>query len=795
MGPLAKDTNLDLVIGLPLRNTDALNKMLQQVYDPSSPNYHQWLTPSQFNATYAPSEQDYQALMDFAKANQMTIVTRHANRSLLHVRMPVANVEKIFHVTMNLYQHPSENRLFFSPDREPSMDASVPISYISGLNNFIVPHTPLRDLPVTPHNPTPNAGSGSNGWFTGTDFRAAYAPDVSETGKGQVVGIIQFAGYYPADIQAYETNAGFPNVPIQNVFLSGYTGTPDSGDALGNEESSMDIELAISMAPGLSKVVVYGAPSDASCVELLDEIANPTQGEPLPNQISTSFYFYYDDNVYKALKQLAVQGQALFVASGDYGSYDEATGSGAFPPADHPLVTCVGGTDLSTTGPGGSWQSEVTWPFSGGGYSPWGGNPEFAIPIWQSGINMSSIQGSTTVRNCPDVAMVANNLWIRCANGTWEWSGGTSAAAPLWAGFAALANQHAAASGRTRIGFFNPALYAIGKGANYSKCFHDITSGHNFNSTNPNKYSAAVGYDLCTGWGTPNGTSLIEALSHYGAPTWSLLPGGGTTKLRDTAAVYNNRLYLFAVGIDDHRHYVNSFEGQNWSGWSALPSDGTTELADTAVVFQNRLCLFSIGIKDHHHYLDSFDGQNWSGWSAIPGGGTTQIADAAVTYKNRLYLFSIGTNDHHHYVNSFDGQNWSGWKALPGTGTTNLADTAAVLNDRLYLFAIGTNDHHHYTNSFDGQKWAGWSALPGGGTTELPDAAITFGNSLYLFAIGTNDHHHYVNSFDGQNWAGWSVIANGSTTELPDAAVAFQNHLLLFGIGISDHQHYVLQFR
>jgi hypothetical protein len=109
--------------------------------------------------------------------------------------------------------------------------------------------------------------------------------------------------------------------------------------------------------------------------------------------------------------------------------------------------------------------------------------------------------------------MVADNLWIRYLNGTWGWAAGTSAAAPLWAGFSALVNQQAANFGRSRVGFMNPALYAIGKGSSYSSCFHDITTGNNFNSINPNKYSATNGYDLCTGWGTPNGLNLINALA------------------------------------------------------------------------------------------------------------------------------------------------------------------------------------------------------------------------------------------------------------------------------------------
>jgi subtilase family serine protease len=157
---------------------------------------------------------------------------------------------------------------------------------------------------------------------------------------------------------------------------------------------------------------------------------------------------------------------------------------------------------------------ETTASFSGGGYSPWRNDPQFAIPWWQAGMDYTASKGSTTVRNAPDVSIVADSITV-FSNGSWSGFAGTSAAAPLWAGFMALANEQAAASGRPRVGFANLALWAIGRGEKYRTCFHDITTGNNFNSTNPNLYSAVAGYDLCTGWGTPNGWALINALAGH----------------------------------------------------------------------------------------------------------------------------------------------------------------------------------------------------------------------------------------------------------------------------------------
>jgi hypothetical protein len=125
----------------------------------------------------------------------------------------------------------------------------------------------------------------------------------------------------------------------------------------------------------------------------------------------------------------------------------------------------------------------------------------------------SANQGSTTYRNFPDVALTASCIWITDGgNGGSEITGGTSAAAPLWAGVAAMANQQAHDQRFPPLGFLNPALYTIGQGANYGLCFHDTTTGSNTNRCSPNQFTAVAGYDLCTGWGTPKGIALINEL-------------------------------------------------------------------------------------------------------------------------------------------------------------------------------------------------------------------------------------------------------------------------------------------
>jgi hypothetical protein len=114
--------------------------------------------------------------------------------------------------------------------------------------------------------------------------------------------------------------------------------------------------------------------------------------------------------------------------------------------------------------------------------------------------------------------MVAENIWVVYDDGLSGPFFGTSASTPLWAGFMALVNQQATANGQPTVGFINPAIYAIGKGASYTACFHDITTGNNETLDSLYLFPAVPGYDLCTGWGTPAGSSLIDALAPLPQP-------------------------------------------------------------------------------------------------------------------------------------------------------------------------------------------------------------------------------------------------------------------------------------
>jgi hypothetical protein len=509
IGALPAATPMHLAIGLPLRNPEALDSLLQQIYDPASPNYRHYLTPEQFTERFGPSPEDYQGVLDFARTNGLTVTATYSNRMVLGVTGGVADVERAFHVKMRTYQHPVEGRTFYAPETEPAVDARLRITHVQGMSDYSRPHPMLQKVPA---GAQPASGSSPGGGYMGLDFRNAYLPGTALNGSGQIVGLLQFDGYLASDIRLYETIAGLPNVQLQNILLDGFDGSAGGN----NDEVCLDIETSISMAPGLTKVVVFEGYEP-------DSILSSMASHPEIKQFSASWGYGIDATTDQLYKQLATQGQTFLNASGD---------GDAWVPIIHPIsygcledtnITLVGGTTLTMNGSGASYKSEKAWNWGFIGNFNWNPDGYFGtsggvsatvgIPSWQQGISMTTNLGSTTKRNTPDVALTADNVFVVSSGGQGGLYGGTSCASPLWAGFMACVNQQTTVVGSPSIGFLAPAVYALAKTAGYTNYFHDTTTGDNTWDQSTNKFFAVTGYDLCTGWGTPNGTGLIFALA------------------------------------------------------------------------------------------------------------------------------------------------------------------------------------------------------------------------------------------------------------------------------------------
>jgi len=737
--------HLRLVISLPLRNQTELDGLLGELTDPGSTNYHQWLTPEQFRQRFGPTEEDYQKVVGFARASGLQVTTQAANRMLLDVDAPVTNIEQAFHVRLRRYAHPTEARNFYAPDTEPTVAAGIPILHIRGLDNFTLPHRlggSLKPVPLSTNQITGfYTGSAAGGYFMGKDFRAAYVPGVTNTGAGQYVAIIDVGGpYYTNDVYMYETNAGLStSIMITNVLLSGSTGIP-TGTNEDDGEEALDIDMAMSMAPAATILVYEGDGAD---------IFNQIASDNLAKQMTLSYGFGIDAGIIQSFQQFLAQGQAMSQASGD-GDSDLNGGTGL---TGNPYATIVGGTTLTTSGASGPWSSETAWNWGNNGGSG-GGISGYGIPNWQQGINMTTNLGSTTFRNYPDVAMPADGVFLISQDGnSIGWVGGTSCASPLWAGFMALVNQRAASLGKPAIGFANPPIYAIGRGsyATYTNCFHDIVTGNNFDSQNPNRFAAWPGYDLCTGWGTPTGSNTLAALAGSGTNNFTFYVGPDELSMvRGGMAVAELTMTRLNGDTSDATFSITGLP----AGVTAALSPATTTNAAWLTLTSTSTALLGtnlITITGNASGLIHAVTVAVAITAPVPGAGAVSLS----SFYNRPGIWT-------------DGRAFNG--GLDGGGyaySANLLGTAPTWNG--LVFNLGP------TNANDAVSCAGQTiALPAGNftTLQLLGTAVDGNQAGQTFTVTYADHSTATFTQSLSDWANPQAYAG----EAQVASMTYRNN-------------------
>jgi kumamolisin len=450
-------------------------------------------------------------------------------------------------------------------------------------------------------------GSGPSASFLGSDMRAAYYGGTALTGAGQNLGLFEYEGTDLTDLTTYFTNVGQTNhVPVTLLSTDG-TSTSCVSPSCDDTEQTLDMTQAIGMAPDLASLVVYVGSVDTAIISAM------TTHNPLPATIGCSWGWTPADTTTldPYFQKMAAQGQNFFAASGDSSTW---SASNEAWPADDAYIVSVGGTDLVTASAGGPWKSETAWVDSGGGITP----DSIAIPAWQqlSGVINSSNKGSTTLRNGPDVSANANFSFYVCADQTTCTAnsyGGTSFAAPMWAGYIALVNQQLVADGKATIGFLNPTIYAQNVTSDYSADFHDITSGKS------GSYSAVTGFDLVTGWGTPN-SGLISALT----------AGSGTSSFSMTASPTSVTVTQGSSGASTISTAISgSFDSAIALSASGLPTGATASFNPTSIAApgtgSSTLTITAGSATPTGSYTITVTGT---------GGGVTQTASVSLTVNS-----------------------------------------------------------------------------------------------------------------------------------------------------------------
>jgi kumamolisin len=520
IGPLSKSAKLRLALGLANRKGAALGRLIAA---------GRTVSPQTFDRSFLPSpgavSQAESALAAAGLNPQWT-----PGSEVVQVAGTAGSVERAFGVQLERYRRP-DGSTYYAPTAPPQLSAPLRsvIGNVSGLDDRARVHN-LGSTTAT----SSGCGAGAGGYAPAQVMSAYdFNPLLHEslTGRGQTIVFLEIDTFQQRDLNCFAGKFG-GGAPSIKVAPRRWGSPQNTAGSSGGSESELDLELVHAIAPA-ARLVVYDSDSRASDIAAAAQAAvaaypkaifsvsiGGCEVEELSNgqaQIASDEQMW--DN---ALKRLAATGGSAFIASGDSGAFtcgseltSARTGAelpSVSSPSSDPYATSVGGTTLFVNSSGQD-KGEAAWgaPFEGDG-SGGGISDLWQRPSWQRG------QGTTNsysdgARELPDVSSLGdpNTGWDVYVVGNWSVVAGTSAAAPLWAGLTALADQKLSEQGLRTVGFANLPIYAFGgEPARWpAKAFNDVTAGENL------YYQATPGWDPATGWGTPNAAGFVQDLLAY----------------------------------------------------------------------------------------------------------------------------------------------------------------------------------------------------------------------------------------------------------------------------------------
>ena len=442
-------------------------------------------------------DDDLEAVAEFASERGLEVVSAQRPRRAVRLRGTVDAVAAAFEAQpRGIYEHPSGARY---RGREGTL--TVPAE----LDGLVTSVLGIDDRPQA--RPKIRFAPHAARSYTPVEVAQAYSFPAQATGAGETVGIIELGGGFDTDdLNAYFQGLGLTPPSVTAVGVDGGSNSPGT-DTNADGEVMLDIEVIGAVAPGAS-IVVYLAPNtDAGFIDAVSTAVNDTAHRP--SVVSISWGGPEDTWTAQARAQMEQiltdaggAGVTVTAAAGDGGSTDGVSDGRQHVdfPSSAPHALACGGTALQASG--AQITGETVWNDTGDGATGGGVSIEFALPSYQSGAGVpANVDTDQPGRGVPDVAGDADpqtGYTIR-VDGSDQTIGGTSAVAPLWAGLIALLNQSLGAP----LGFVQPRLYGSAAAAG----FHDIVSGDN------GAYSAAAGWDACTGLGSPDGSALLQALA------------------------------------------------------------------------------------------------------------------------------------------------------------------------------------------------------------------------------------------------------------------------------------------
>ncbi|MGD1091114.1 MAG: protease pro-enzyme activation domain-containing protein [Bryobacteraceae bacterium] len=618
-GRVSPNLNLDYIT-LHLKPTPAqqadLNQLLTQMQDPASPNFHKWLTPEQYADRFGSSIHDIAQIVQWLEGQGLTVIRTARGRNFVVFKGAAHTVEAALHV--EIHDFLVDGEMHYANATEPSIPTAIEPFTIgfSGLDDF----KQKAQQQTTKSSPELITKQGANALAPGDlwviyDTVPLYTAGIS--GTGMKLAVMGQSDVNLSDMATFQSLLGLPaNPPVKLLVPGGADPGFVSGDS---DESDLDLEMTGAIVPNAELLFVYSTHVENSVTYAIDNAVAPviSYSYSLCEQNASSSY---RASIEPLAQQANAQGITWIASSGDsgaaacdLGAQVASNGISVMVPASVPEVTAVGGTTFSegfggywasTNGPAGdsaqSYIPEVGWndtsvvghlSASGGGMSQF-----FPRPVWQTGPGVPLVNS----RLVPDVAMSASpqhDPYFIVEGGTQALVGGTSAAAPVFAGIVLLMNQSLGVNG---LGNINPTLYGLASVSNNvcsanavtSGCaFHDVTSGDNLVPCTVRTngcvggsmgYAAGAGYDMVTGLGSVDATKLILAVIKTLGPIISSV----TTAFAGPAIAQNTFIVIKGANL------VPATTPANGVIWSTAPSFAAglmpTQLDGVSVTVNNK---------------------------------------------------------------------------------------------------------------------------------------------------------------------------------------------------------------
>jgi subtilase family serine protease len=650
------------------RNPRALHALAVAVATRGSAQYRHFLSTAQFAAEFGRSPATIRQAEAALRNAGLTPGPVSTNDLVIPVATTVGQASASLHTSFKRYRLPT-GKIGYANTSAPRLPADVAqiTQAVIGLSNLATARwaPPMRAAarraaatraaagPAAPAASTPTAckaavqaAKNMHGWTYNQLARAYSLTGLygqGDRGRGTTVALFELDAWSARDVASFQKCYG-TSVPVTSVSVDG--GDGGGGPAPGVGEAALDIDTVIALAPKTS-LLVYGAPAGNYALSTVDEYTAIVDDDAA-EVVSASYGLCeaYVQAAYPGLiaaentvfTQAAVEGISVLAASGDTGSegclrVDNSKALGVLDPAAQPFVTAVGGAQLTKLGPA---PTERVWNQVNTGAGGGGISRVWARPSWQKGRGVISKYSSDKpcgvtagyCREVPDVSASAadpDGYIIRWA-GTWLGAGGTSAATPLWA--ALIADIDSEQSPAIHLGFLNPQLYSLPKGA-----LNDIKAGNNdFTRTHGVRYPATAGYDLGSGLGTPIATRLAKALRPpvvfvgspgTGAPPAKLGPDVITKFGKDAQPVN-----AFTSGVDGPAGEVGFAPdlehltvGNGWATWSNGYT-GDVYFSDNGDVATAITLTLPVGTKAFYLYAEPYTFADFS-VQAVAQNGTS----------------------------------------------------------------------------------------------------------------------------------------------------------------------------